>query len=393
MQKEYDKEQLEKLLHSLAQEAKPDQSFERMLQHKLKMHFAAKYAGSKKSGSFWHSFLKFKLQVSSALVLMLFTSTTIYAYNSDAITNGHILYPLKRSVEKVEEIFADSPEEKIEYFNRMAERRIRELDYLEERGKFDEETIVEADELLSRAEIEIANIPDENTDDETAKNEPATVIAPENKGIIIKPNLEIVPEIANSVEIDINTFSKKEIAMEEVRETRNELRVRFEANSEKNPNIGQRLENLEEKFKKLDEKLDEKSDKKSETKKEIKERRKIKDIKKKEEPFIEIGTPAITTDPIIKPADPIVEAIVNPATTADSKSDDGKSDTNPPVADQPDDKNPATSAAREDSTTETEIDNNKQEKIKIEDLKSTLQISPDIFSTPISEPKIKKRLR
>lgn len=166
MNNEIDKEKLEKLLHSIAQEAKPDKNFEQMLQHKLKMRFAAKYStdnnDNEKSGSFWSGLLKFKLQVSSALVLVLFSSTTIYAYNSDGVTNGHILYPLKRSVEKVEEIFISSPEEKTGYYNRMAERRIRELDYLEAHGSFDEETVIEADALLSMAEIEAANISNEN---------------------------------------------------------------------------------------------------------------------------------------------------------------------------------------------------------------------------------------
>lgn len=334
MKQEHGKEKLEQLLHSMAQEAKPDKGFEKMLQHKLKMRFAAKYnkEAHPQSRSFWSSFLRFKLQVSTALVLMIFTSTTIYAYNSDGVTNGHILYPLKRSVEKVEEIFVDSPEEKTDYYNRMAERRIRELDYLGERGEFDEETIIEADKLLSLAEIEVVNITDEISEETEVLSAPTTESVTENAEPLK------TKEIAIFTGTPDDSFSKKEIAQQEVRQTRNELMARLETHMEKNPNVGQRMENLEEKFREFDEKF--KGEDKEEGKK------KIKNIRKIEENIIEMGNPPIVADPVINPIDPVinpVDPLNNPvANTASNPatSDTSASQPNNPPNNQP--KNPIT---------------------------------------------------
>ena len=148
--------QIEKMLKRLALESRPDKDFDRMLQFKLRDKFTELYAEKEepyhKGSSFFGHLLKLKLRFVTATVLLLFTSTTIYAYNSDSITNGDLLYPLKLSVEKVEVIFARTPERKIDYYNKMAKRRIRELDTLEKRGRIDEETVVEAERLLTIAE-------------------------------------------------------------------------------------------------------------------------------------------------------------------------------------------------------------------------------------------------
>lgn len=158
MQENNDK-QLEKRLQAMAKEAKPDKNFEQMLKVRLRERFHVYHENkTARRIGFWN---RFKIQLSSAFVITIFASTTMYAYASDDITNGHILYSLKRSAEKVEEVFATSPESKTNYYNKMAGRRMREIAVLQKRGIKDEATIKETDNFLARAELAAREVPDE----------------------------------------------------------------------------------------------------------------------------------------------------------------------------------------------------------------------------------------
>ncbi len=240
--KEQNEEQLEKLLKSLAEEAQPDKKFEMMLQQKLKEQFAEKHGSTAQTGnvsSFFMRLLKFKLQFTTALILVLFTSTTIYAYESDAVTNGHILYPLKRTAEKVEEIFANSPEEKSDYYHKMAKRRISELETLEKKGSSDEETVAEAETMLTYAEAELGNIPE--------KIQPA---------LSDSPQLETAEMAAPQIMMEEPPKNKREIKKEEILKTREEFKEFKEKieNQNNEPGKNSKKEILKNRFNKKTEK-------------------------------------------------------------------------------------------------------------------------------------------
>lgn len=121
-------EQVEKLLKKLAKQAKPDKQFMLSLEDKLKAKFEDLYEQKERKTDFF-GFFRFKLGFAMALCLMIVTSTTLYAYNSESVSAGHILYPLKRGTEKIEALLATTPKERYEYEEKMRRRRLLELNY------------------------------------------------------------------------------------------------------------------------------------------------------------------------------------------------------------------------------------------------------------------------
>jgi hypothetical protein len=76
--------------------------------------------------------------------IFIFTSATgAYAYTSPSVTDGTVLYPVKRVIEKAEERFQKTDEERAEFHAKMMDRRIAEAEILERRGKKNVETLDE----------------------------------------------------------------------------------------------------------------------------------------------------------------------------------------------------------------------------------------------------------
>ncbi len=221
--KEDNEKQLEQILEKISEEAKPDAHFEQILKVKLRERFHHLYEKKEVKTPFFQGIWRLKIQFTSALILVLFTSTTIYAYNSDEITNGHILYPLKRSAENVEEIFATSPESKTSYYNKMAGRRIRELSVLESRGVLDEPTIKETDILLAKAEISVREIPE--VEDGNIKETPSN----------IETNKFDRINLTKTTPLDSPRKTKREKAIEEISEIRSEFQRKYEGKLFKAP--------------------------------------------------------------------------------------------------------------------------------------------------------------
>jgi hypothetical protein len=64
------------------------------------------------------------------LVLVFSGTTSVYAYSSNQVTRVSILYPVKRGLENIESRFATTPVEKVQFHNKLAERRIAEAQFL-----------------------------------------------------------------------------------------------------------------------------------------------------------------------------------------------------------------------------------------------------------------------
>lgn len=252
-------EQLEKILNSISKEAKPDKNFEVMLKVKLSERFYEKYEMPKVP--FLKRIWKLKTQLVATFMLVAFSSTTIYAYGNDNITNGDILYPLKRTTENVEGVFATTPEAKSNYYKKMAKRRMRELAVLERKGVIDERTIKETDNLIVRASTIALDLPEEEIEEiievKTVKKARNTaparielpIAAPSTTPIklikespttstttfsIREDNTADIAETEAETEVETRKKTKREKAMEEISEVRAEFDDKFYKKTKKN---------------------------------------------------------------------------------------------------------------------------------------------------------------
>lgn len=144
MKNNYTEKQVEKMLNKMAQEAKPAKEF----QERLKMQLEEKFQQKSHKNNFWNSLFRFKLRFAGALVAIILTSTTIYAYNSDSVVRGDLLYPLKTATERVEGFFARTPERRALYYEKMAKRREAEIRNMENKDLHYRETVTERERLL-----------------------------------------------------------------------------------------------------------------------------------------------------------------------------------------------------------------------------------------------------
>lgn len=86
------------------------------------------------------------------LVLVGGFSTGVYAYESPAVQEGHILQPIKRGLEIVQVRLARAPEVQARVRLQLAERRLREVEYKKRRGQFNEKAFNQVGAELDQAE-------------------------------------------------------------------------------------------------------------------------------------------------------------------------------------------------------------------------------------------------
>ncbi|MCX6796786.1 MAG: DUF5667 domain-containing protein [Candidatus Falkowbacteria bacterium] len=89
--------------------------------------------------SWQHSFSKLsgalviKKSIPVAIIISLLAMVIglpYYAYASSQVVRGDILYPVKQVIERVELNLAQTPEKKVEVYNKLAERRLSEIETL-----------------------------------------------------------------------------------------------------------------------------------------------------------------------------------------------------------------------------------------------------------------------
>ncbi len=118
----------------------------------------------------------------SIFILVFFSATSAYAYGSDQVARGNILYPLKISLERVQDQLTSDPIKKIDLHNEFAKRRLAEAQFLSQElspafatgtavsqdSKQQEfnDTIVEANEEIDRTNEMAAALPDEQERDQ-----------------------------------------------------------------------------------------------------------------------------------------------------------------------------------------------------------------------------------
>ncbi len=67
----------------------------------------------------------------ASLLVVFGTGTSVYAYDSPDVSDGHPLYPIKQGIERIEERFAANSEQRAEFHARMMGRRMAEAERLD----------------------------------------------------------------------------------------------------------------------------------------------------------------------------------------------------------------------------------------------------------------------
>ncbi|HRY36458.1 MAG TPA: hypothetical protein P5230_01060 [Candidatus Magasanikbacteria bacterium] len=116
--------------------ATPSHVFKRKLQKKLEVVLADKY----QTKIFWFQTKIFKFTIVGMIVLLLTGSfgTGAYAYYSPEVTEGSVLYPVKNTLEKIEEKTKRTPEAQAKFYLKQLQRREAEKKRVEEKNKIRE---------------------------------------------------------------------------------------------------------------------------------------------------------------------------------------------------------------------------------------------------------------
>ena len=75
--------------------------------------------------------LRFAAVGMASIALLFGTGTGVYAYESPSVSDGHILYPIKRGMEQVEQRFASTSEQRADFHAKLMRRRIMEAERLD----------------------------------------------------------------------------------------------------------------------------------------------------------------------------------------------------------------------------------------------------------------------
>jgi hypothetical protein len=96
---------------------------------------------------FWQMPMMRFATVALSLVLALGVGTGVYAYSSPEVNEAHPLYGLKKEIEKIEErVVAGTPERKANFQAKQMERRLAEIERLQDKKLNFEKTLNELNE-------------------------------------------------------------------------------------------------------------------------------------------------------------------------------------------------------------------------------------------------------
>jgi hypothetical protein len=115
---------LEKILNSL-----PKNKLSRSADFKIRfqLYRLMFFAYLKNLFTFHHQLSFFNKGLVAALVIIvMFGATSIFAYASDSVVPGNIIYPLKKAVEKIEQNIAPNKTAKIAVYEKQSVRRLEE---------------------------------------------------------------------------------------------------------------------------------------------------------------------------------------------------------------------------------------------------------------------------
>lgn len=103
----------------------------------------------------WYQTKVFRFALVCTVFVFLIGSggTSAYAYSSDDVVDGNILYPLKKKIEVVEERLQKNPSEKAKFYLKIMERREKELVHIRKFKKNEIRTMEDIDRMKTKLEI------------------------------------------------------------------------------------------------------------------------------------------------------------------------------------------------------------------------------------------------
>lgn len=124
--------------------------FKRELQKKLIIAWNDKYTVK----NYWFQTRIFKFTAAGMIAMLLAGSfgTGAYAYYSPEVTEGSMLYPVKNTIEKIEEKTKRNPEAQAKFYLKQLQRREAEKKRLEEKNKVVENLDVQIEKIGEKLE-------------------------------------------------------------------------------------------------------------------------------------------------------------------------------------------------------------------------------------------------
>lgn len=142
-------ETLEERLLAFQEDLAPTREFTARMRNRLLRHDVLLREGAQAGGvgvrQFWSVFTTRAYAVMTAFVFVIFTGgLSTFAYTSDGVTHGNVLYPVKRGLERIESVLvAGSTEGQAEFQVKMLGRRLAESRSLVLSGVVDPSTTQE----------------------------------------------------------------------------------------------------------------------------------------------------------------------------------------------------------------------------------------------------------
>ena len=128
----------------------PSGVFKRELQKKLETVWNDRYA----TKAYWFQTRIFKFTAAGMIAVLLAGSfgTGAYAYYSPEVTEGSVLYPVKNTIEKIEEKTKRNPEAQAKFYLKQLQRREAEKKRLEEKSKVGENLDAQIEKIGEKLE-------------------------------------------------------------------------------------------------------------------------------------------------------------------------------------------------------------------------------------------------
>lgn len=142
--------------------------------------------------NFLSAFRKMSPAIIAMILLLSLVYLPYYAYASENVIRGNILYPIKQGIEKIELVLADTPAKKVAVMAKLAERRLAETE------KLSEDESMAANDNLAATINEITNLTTEAAFEAKSKLNPDEKKEVDDKIFQIKERqLEKMEKIAN----------------------------------------------------------------------------------------------------------------------------------------------------------------------------------------------------
>jgi|GEM_PF-2264721 hypothetical protein len=161
--------EVEHELHALASSLDPSPEFTARMERRLTRHHALIDTGARKfdhesahlRGNLFSRITTKAYVLIVAFVFVIFTGgVTTFAYTDDSVTNGSLLYPVKRGIEKIESRLQFTPKASAEFRVKLVRRRLAESRHLSLRGVASSVVAAEVSRAVTDSIEVIQNLPE-----------------------------------------------------------------------------------------------------------------------------------------------------------------------------------------------------------------------------------------